>query len=43
MNEEKLKVFSELEMLVMYDMYINGYDSSKKEDIIAYWNERLPK
>ncbi len=43
MSEEKLKAYSDLELLVMYDMYINGYDSSKKEDIIAYWSERLPQ
>ncbi len=43
MSDVRLKVYSDLELLVMNDMYENGYDPSKKEDIIAYWAERLPK
>ena len=32
---------SELELLVEYDMFVNGYDPAKWEDIVAYWTERL--
>jgi hypothetical protein len=32
---------SDLELLVKYDMYINGYDPSDPEDIGAYWKEKL--
>jgi hypothetical protein len=32
---------SELELQIEYDMYINGFDPTKLEDIIKYWNERL--
>jgi hypothetical protein len=28
---------SDLELLVVYDMFVNGWDSSNKDDIIAYW------
>lgn len=28
---------SELEMLVEYDMWCNGWDPANKDDIIAYW------
>ena len=28
---------SELELLVVYDMFVNGWDSTNKDDIIAYW------
>lgn len=31
----------ELELLVEYDMYINGYDPNNKEDVETYWKERL--
>jgi len=30
-----------LEMLVKYDMYINGYDLTNPEHIKQYWEERL--
>lgn len=33
--------FSDLELMVQYDMYINGYDPSNIEDIKEYWKERL--
>lgn len=36
-----MNMHSDLELSVMFDMYINGYNPSDKEDIIAYWNERL--
>lgn len=32
---------SDLELLIMTDMYVNGYNPSCKEDIIEYWKERL--
>lgn len=32
---------SDLEYLVMYDMYCHGYDPTNCEDVVAYWNERL--
>ena len=32
---------SELENLVEYDMYCNGFDPKSWTDIVAYWNERL--
>jgi hypothetical protein len=32
---------SDLELLVKYDMYINGYDPNDPKDIEAYWKERL--
>ncbi len=32
---------SDLEMLVLVDMYDNGYDPSSKDDIKKYWEERL--
>lgn len=28
---------SDLERLVGYDMFMNGWDPSSKDDIIAYW------
>jgi hypothetical protein len=33
---------SELEMLVEYDMWTNGFDPADKDDIIAYWAYMLP-
>ena len=36
-----MKEKSELELLVEYDMYINGYDPSNPEHIKQYWEERL--
>jgi hypothetical protein len=32
-----LDMYSDLENLVMYDMYCNGFEPTKKDDIIAYW------
>jgi hypothetical protein len=32
---------SELEAMVEYDMYCNGFDPAKWEDILKYWEERL--
>ena len=32
---------SDLELLVKYDMYINGYDSSDPEHVKLYWEKRL--
>jgi hypothetical protein len=32
---------SDLELLVEYDMYINGFDASNPEDVLRYWKERL--
>jgi hypothetical protein len=28
---------SELELLVGYDMFVNGFDPANKDEIIAYW------
>jgi hypothetical protein len=28
---------SDLELLVEYDMYVNGFDPNDKGEIIAYW------
>jgi len=28
---------SDLELLVEYDMFVNGFDPANKDDIIAYW------
>jgi hypothetical protein len=33
---------SELELLVEYDMFVNGWDPANKDDIIAYWASMLP-
>jgi len=30
-----------LELMVIYDMTINGYDSNSKKDIEEYWKVRL--
>lgn len=32
---------TDLELLIEYDMYINGFDPFDPEDIILYWEERL--
>jgi hypothetical protein len=32
---------SELELLVEYDMYINGFDPKDPKDVEKYWKERL--
>jgi len=32
---------SDLELMVMVDMYANGYDPSNTEDVKKYWEERL--
>lgn len=32
---------SDLEQLVEYDMYVNGYDPKNPEDVKKYWEERL--
>ena len=32
---------SELELLVEYDMFVNGYDPANWTDVLAYWNELL--
>lgn len=37
----EVNLHSDLELEIMFDMYINGYDPSNKDDIIAYWGERL--
>ena len=34
-------MLSELELLVIHDMYELGYDPANKEDINKYWEERL--
>lgn len=34
-------VMSELELLVEFDMYENGFDPSNPEHITLYWEERL--
>ena len=34
-------IFSDLEMLVMDDMYSLGYNPSNKEDIKLYWEMML--
>jgi len=31
----------ELEFVVAYDMFKNGYDYKTKADVIEYWNEKL--
>ena len=28
---------SELELLVSYEMYVNGFDPNNKDEVIAYW------
>ena len=32
---------SDLELMIINDMYINGYDPHNPEDIKLYWEERL--
>lgn len=32
---------SDLELMVMMDMYVNGYNPSNEEDVKKYWEERL--
>ena len=34
-------MLSDLELLVIHDMYELGYDPANKEDINKYWEERL--
>lgn len=34
-------MMSELEDLVSYDMYINGYDPTDPDDIKLYWEQLL--
>jgi hypothetical protein len=36
-----MKLSSELENLVEFDMFTNGFDPSNIEDIKRYWKERL--
>mgnify|MGYP006269101059 FL=1 len=36
-----MNLHSDLELQVMFDMYISGFDPSSKEDIQRYWEERL--
>jgi hypothetical protein len=33
---------SDLEFMVDYDMYVNGFDPANKDDVIAYWAYMLP-
>ena len=33
--------FSDLELLVMADMYENGYDPASSDDINEYWEDQL--
>jgi len=35
------KMQSDLELLVEYDMFVNGFDPASKDDIIAYWAAML--
>jgi len=37
--EDNMK--SDLEMLIEYDMYDNGFDPSNKEHVTEYWRTRL--
>jgi hypothetical protein len=32
---------SELELLVEYDMYINGFDPRNPDDVKLYWEKKL--
>lgn len=32
---------SDLELLIKYDMYMNGYDPSDPQQVQQYWEERL--
>jgi hypothetical protein len=32
---------SDLELLIRYDMYINGYDPDDVQQVQKYWEERL--
>lgn len=36
-----MKNYSYLELLVIYDMYENGFDPSNPEDVKDYWKEKL--
>lgn len=36
------KNYSELEIMVMFDMYMHGYDPHNFEDVKKFWAERLP-
>ena len=37
------KVYSELELMVIQDMYKAGYDFMNPDDVKKFWDERLPK
>lgn len=37
------RVYSELELMVIEDMYADGYDHTNPEDVKKFWEERLPK
>lgn len=37
------QIYSELELMVIEDMYKNGYDFMNPEDVKKFWEERLPK
>ena len=32
---------SDLELLVIQDMWVNGYDPKVPQDVIEYWEQRL--
>ena len=40
-KEYTMNLHSDLELEVMFDMYVNGYEPSSEEDIQSYWEERL--
>lgn len=40
---EPEQIFSDLELMVIKDMYENGYDFLNPQDVKQYWDERLPK
>ena len=39
---ENIMNHSDLELLVMYDMYEMGLDPTNIEDVKLYWKEKLP-
>jgi hypothetical protein len=39
--ELESETVGDLEFLVAFDMYKNGYDYKTKADVIEYWNEKL--
>lgn len=34
-------LYSDMELMIMLDMYENGFDPHNKEDVLSYWRSKL--